>query len=110
MAEEAVGKAYSQVEKDVMVSLEDVIDPELGIDMVNLGLIYDVTVKDHHCVVTMTLTTIGCPLGSLLANQITQAVTSVDGVATCDIELVWEPAWNPSMMSRFAKVALGIHG
>ncbi len=103
------GERFSPIEDSVMTSLEDVIDPELGIDLVNLGLIYDIHVNDGHCVVTMTLTTMGCPLGNLLADQITQAVVSVDGVDTCDIDLVWEPAWDMSKMSRFAKVALGIH-
>ncbi|MTV81823.1 metal-sulfur cluster assembly factor [Secundilactobacillus folii] len=110
MAEE-VGEKFSPIENKVMTALEDVIDPELGIDMVNLGLIYDINVDDDgNCVVTMTLTTMGCPLGNLLADSITEAVTSVDGVKTCDINLVWEPAWDMDRMSRFAKVALGIHG
>lgn len=108
---EEVEKQFSPVENKVMAALEDVIDPELGIDMVNLGLIYDIKVDDKgHCVITMTLTTMGCPLGNLLADSITEAVTSVDGVETCDINLVWEPAWSIDRMSRFAKVALGIHG
>lgn len=105
------GAEFSPIEDAVMKSLEDVIDPELGIDMVNLGLIYDIHVDDDgNCVVTMTLTTMGCPLGNLLADQINRAVMSVDGVTGCEIDLVWEPAWDMSKMSRFAKVALGIHG
>lgn len=108
---EEVGEKFSPIENDVMTSLEDVIDPELGIDMVNLGLIYDINVDDKgQCVVTMTLTTMGCPLGNLLADQINSAVLSVEGVTACDINLVWEPAWDMTRMSRFAKVALGIHG
>ncbi len=108
---EEVEKQFSPVENKVMAALEDVIDPELGIDMVNLGLIYDIKVDDKgNCVITMTLTTMGCPLGNLLADSITEAVTSVDGVENCDINLVWEPAWSIDRMSRFAKVALGIHG
>lgn len=108
MAETSTGA--SEVETKVMTSLEDVIDPELGIDMVNLGLIYGVDVDDDgKCVVTMTLTTMGCPLGNLLSDQITSAVESVEGVTSCDINLVWEPAWDLTRMSRFAKVALGIH-
>lgn len=104
------GTGASAIETKVMTSLEDVIDPELGIDMVNLGLIYGVDVDDDgKCVVTMTLTTMGCPLGNLLSDQITSAVESVEGVTSCDINLVWEPAWDLTRMSRFAKVALGIH-
>ncbi|MFQ9705771.1 MAG: metal-sulfur cluster assembly factor [Limosilactobacillus pontis] len=107
--EEAV--PFSPIENKVMDALEKVIDPELGIDLVNLGLIYDVKVDDDgNCTVTMTLTTMGCPLGDVLNEKITAAVMSVDGVTSCKINLVWEPVWDISRMSRFAKIALGIHG
>lgn len=93
-----------------LAALEQVIDPELGVDLVNLGLIYDVEVDTvGTCQVTMTLTTMGCPLGALLSDAIKEAVTSVAGIKDCHINLVWEPAWELSRMSRFAKVALGIH-
>ena len=102
---------FSPIENKVMDALEKLIDPELGIDLVNLGLIYDVKVDDAgSCVVTMTLTTMGCPLGDFLNDEITKAVTSVEGVKKCKINLVWEPVWDISKMSRFAKIALGIHG
>ncbi|EEI20647.1 Fe-S protein maturation auxiliary factor SufT [Lentilactobacillus hilgardii] len=100
----------SPIEQAAMASLQDVIDPELGVDLVNLGLIYNVSVDDTHCIVTMTLTTMGCPLGNLLTDQIKTAVTAVDGITTCKIHLVWDPVWDINKMSRFAKVALGIHG
>ena len=105
------GAPFSPIETKVMAALENVIDPELGIDMVNLGLIYDVQVyEEGKCLITMTLTTMGCPLGDLLNSEINKAVKSVDGITECDINLVWEPAWDMSKMSRFAKIALGIHG
>lgn len=108
---EGQDQPYSAIENQVMDALEKVIDPELGIDLVNLGLIYDVRVDDQGiCTVTMTLTTMGCPLGDILNRDITSAVLSVDGVDDCKINLVWEPAWDISRMSRFAKIALGIHG
>lgn len=107
--EEAV--PFSPIENKVMDALEKVIDPELGIDLVNLGLIYDVKVDDAGaCTVTMTLTTMGCPLGDVLNKKITDAVMGVDGITACKINLVWEPVWDISRMSRFAKIALGIHG
>ena len=107
--EEAV--PFSPIENKVMDALEKVIDPELGIDLVNLGLIYDVKVDDNGaCTVTMTLTTMGCPLGDVLNKKITDAVMGVDGITDCKINLVWEPVWDISRMSRFAKIALGIHG
>ena len=103
-------KKYTPVEDDVMGALEKVIDPELGIDLVNLGLIYDVQVDDAgHCTITMTLTTMGCPLGDFLNDAITEAATSVEGVKDCKINLVWEPVWGIDRMSRFAKTALGLH-
>ena len=104
-------RQYSPTEDAVMGALEQVIDPELGIDLVNLGLIYDVQVDEEwHCIITMTLTTMGCPLGDFLNEAITKAATSVDGVNDCKINLVWEPAWGIDRMSRFAKIALGLHG
>ena len=103
-------KKYTPVEDDVMGALEKVIDPELGIDLVNLGLIYDVQVDDAgHCTITMTLTTMGCPLGDFLNDAITEAATSVEGVKDCKINLVWEPVWGIDRMSRFAKIAPGLH-
>ncbi|MDO4903736.1 MAG: metal-sulfur cluster assembly factor [Limosilactobacillus sp.] len=103
-------KEFSPIETEVMRALEHVIDPELGIDLVNLGLIYDVQVDDKgECLITMTLTTMGCPLGDLLSNTIIANATSVDGVNSCKIDLVWEPVWGIDKMSRFAKIALGIH-
>lgn len=110
-ADQNTGSPFSALENEVMQALEEVIDPELGIDLVNLGLIYDVVVDSAgKCVVTMTLTTMGCPLGELLHSEITRVVTGVAGVTSCEINLVWEPAWDMSKMSRFAKIALGVHG
>ncbi|MFZ2589991.1 metal-sulfur cluster assembly factor [Paucilactobacillus nenjiangensis] len=99
----------TNIESDVFEALKDVIDPELGIDIVNLGLIYQVKVADGACHVTMTLTTMGCPLGHMLDENVKKAATSVEGVDECVIDLVWEPAWDMSMMTRYAKVALGLH-
>ncbi|APX72675.1 metal-sulfur cluster assembly factor [Companilactobacillus allii] len=97
-------------ENAVMEALEDVIDPELGIDIVNLGLIYGIEIKDNLCTVTMTLTTMGCPLSDMISNDIHNAAESVEGVDSCDINLVWYPIWDMSKMSRFAQIALGIGG
>jgi len=102
-------KQLSPAEVSVMQALEMVIDPELGIDLVNLGLIYGVHVDGDSCRVDMTLTTMGCPLSNALDAAIIQVVTAVEGIEHCDIKLIWEPAWNMGMMTRYAKVALGIH-
>jgi len=98
-----------KMKKDqIMDALGKVIDPELGIDIVNLGLIYEVEVDKNHCIVTMTLTTMGCPLSDMLHDSIERAAVSVEGIKDCEIQLVWYPMWDISKMSRYARVSLGI--
>ena len=93
----------------VMDALQTVIDPELGIDIVNLGLIYEVEIEhETKAVITMTLTTMGCPLSDMLNDSIKEAAESVAGIKECEIQLVWYPMWDISKMSRFARVSLGI--
>ncbi|MDU1505771.1 metal-sulfur cluster assembly factor [Limosilactobacillus portuensis] len=99
----------SPIEQEVLEKLQTVIDPELGIDLVNLGLIYDIEVNDQQCKITMTLTTMGCPISDLLYKMIKEAVLQVAEITKCEINLVWEPAWGPDKMSRFARMALGVH-
>lgn len=93
----------------VMAALETVIDPELGIDLVNLGLIYNVEVSNEGvCAIDMTLTTMGCPLADVIVTDVRNAVLKVDGISDVMIEFVWYPAWGPERMSRYAKIALGM--
>lgn len=99
----------SPIEQEVLEKLQTVIDPELGIDLVNLGLIYDIEVNDQQCKITMTLTTMGCPISDLLYKMIREAVLQVAEITECEINLVWEQAWGPDKMSRFARMALGVH-
>ncbi|KRK80079.1 metal-sulfur cluster assembly factor [Companilactobacillus nodensis] len=110
MSEEKVETKQDKQREAIMEALEDVIDPELGIDIVNLGLIYGIEIEGTACTVTMTLTTMGCPLSDMISNDIHNAAESVDGIDTCDINLVWYPIWDMSKMSRFAQIALGING
>ena len=99
------------VADQIIKALQDVIDPELGIDLVNLGLIYGVDMTAEGVVtVRMTLTTMGCPITDVLQQMIYSALRKVEGVKKVQIEVVWEPAWTPDRMSRFAKIALGYHG
>lgn len=99
------------VADQIIKALQDVIDPELGIDLVNLGLIYGVDMTAEGVVtVRMTLTTMGCPITDVLQQMIDSALRKVEGVKKVQIEVVWEPAWTPDRMSRFAKIALGYHG
>ena len=95
----------------VLDALEDVIDPELGIDIVNLGLIYDVDVDDAGtCQINMTLTTPGCPLSDVLDRDIKEHAGAVEVVNQVTVNLVWYPVWTMDKMSRYAKIALGIGG
>jgi metal-sulfur cluster biosynthetic enzyme len=80
---------------DVMDALSNVIDPELGLDFVELGLIYGVEVDDGHVNVTFTLTTPGCPIGPQVTEQIDEFVGELDGVKTIDSEMVFTPPWSP---------------
>ena len=99
------------VADQIIKALQDVIDPELGIDLVNLSLIYGVDMTAEGVVtVRMTLTTMGCPITDVLQQMIDSALRKVEGVKKVQIEVVWEPAWTPDRMSRFAKIALGYHG
>ena len=90
--------------------MEQVIDPELGIDIVNLGLVYEIRFNDENgeTQIDMTLTTMGCPLADFLTDQIRDVMTDVPEVSKVDVRLVWYPAWTVDKMSRYARIALGI--
>ncbi|OCB79278.1 aromatic ring hydroxylase [Lentilactobacillus parabuchneri] len=93
-----------------MAVLEDVVDPELAIDIVNLGLIYNVELDEQGlCTVTMTLKIAGCPLTEYLNAAIEEELMALEQVKQVKINLVWEPAWSIDKMSREAKLELGIH-
>jgi len=93
-------------EEDIYNAISTVIDPEVGFDIVSLGLIYGVKIKDAKVNITMTLSTKGCPLHELIQQWTKDAVLKVDGVQDCMIEIVWEPAWNITMASERVKKEL----
>lgn len=98
-----------QLKENLMGALEQVIDPELGIDIVNIGLVYDVELDDDGlCTVSMTLTTMGCPLAGVLTEQVQMALSGIPEVKDTNVNLVWNPPWSKDRMSRYAKIALGI--
>ena len=92
----------------IMTALQGVEDPELLIDVVNLGLIYGIDIEGDHATIKMTLTIVGCPLSTYLQNAIEKAVLSVPEINKCDIKLVWYPVWKPERMTVAAKKQLGI--
>jgi metal-sulfur cluster biosynthetic enzyme len=93
---------------DVLKVLSTVIDPEIAIAITDLGLVYDVEVEGGKVHVKMTLTTMGCPMASHLRQLAEDAVTSMEGVTEAQVELVWDPPWNPTMMSKEARMRLGM--
>lgn len=93
----------------IMERLETVIDPELGIDIVNIGLVYAVNLfEDGLCEVQITLTTMGCPFGDVIEGNIIDALSVIPEIKETIVKLVWYPAWDPSRMTRYARIALGI--
>ena len=88
-------------------ALTNVIDPELGLDFVELGLIYGITVDGGDVHVTYTLTTPACPIGPVVAEQIEEFVSELDDVTSVDSEMIFTPPWSPDKMSEDAKFALG---
>lgn len=96
------------VQKDaVLQALKTVIDPELGVNVVDLGLIYDVHVAGDAVDVTMTLTTPGCPLHAAIARGAQTAVRNVPGIEQATVNVVWDPPWTPERMSPEARARLG---
>jgi len=99
----------ADMKESIYGALENVIDPELGIDIVNLGLVYEVDLSEEGlCVVTMTLTSMGCPLGPVIVDQIRTALFELPEINEVTVDIVWNPPWNKDNMSRYAKIALGI--
>jgi metal-sulfur cluster biosynthetic enzyme len=93
--------------EDVEDALTNVIDPELGLDFVELGLIYGIDIDQDRVHVTFTLTSPGCPIGPQVSEQIEEFVTELDGVDEVTSSMVFDPPWTPDKMSEDAKFALG---
>jgi metal-sulfur cluster biosynthetic enzyme len=93
--------------EEVTDALRDVIDPELGLDFVELGLIYDVEVDAGNVHITYTLTSPGCPIGPQVSEQMVEFVSELDGVDDVRSTMTFSPAWTPERMSEDAKFALG---
>jgi len=95
-------------EEIVLESLREVIDPEIGCNIVDLGLVYSVVIAGASVDVTMTLTTPGCPMHETICWGVKEALLNLEGVEEAEIELVWDPPWHPSMMTEVGRAATGV--
>ncbi len=96
-------------ETDVREQLKNVYDPEIGVNIVDLGLVYGADIADTgDVIVTMTLTSLGCPLGPVIVQEVTGALKDLPGIGGVDVKLVWSPPWSPDAMSEEARDELGI--
>jgi FeS assembly SUF system protein len=106
---ESSEKPNSEMRDRVIAMLKTCYDPEIPVDIYELGLIYDVAVRDdHHVDVTMTLTSPACPVAESLPPEVEQKVASMDGVSSAKVELTWDPPWTPEHMSEAARLELNI--
>lgn len=90
-------------EESVRSALHDVIDPELGFNIVDLGLVYDVAIEGHVVDLRMTMTTPGCPAQDYIVNGVEQRLAQEDGITGVYVNVVWTPPWSPRLMSPLAK-------
>jgi len=98
-------------EEEVREALKQVLDPELNINVVDLGLVYGTDVDPEGNVhVTMTLTSPGCPIGPMVGEMVQDALAPLGGVKQVDVDIVWTPPWRPEMMTEEAKLELGYGG
>ena len=99
----------AEIENGIVEALKTVFDPEIPVNIYEMGLIYDLDIQENGAVhVKMTLTSPGCPVAGSLPGEVKAKVESVPGVSSAEVELVWDPTWNPSMMSEAARLTLGM--
>ena len=97
------------LEARIVTVLESIYDPEIPVSIYALGLIYDVTIdSDSKVLITMTLTTPGCPVAEILPIEIEEKVRAVPGVESAQVEITWEPPWTPDLMSEAARLEIGM--
>ncbi len=94
--------------EQVYEALQDCYDPEIPVNIVDLGLVYDVEVEDDTVAVKMTLTAPGCGMGGMIASNAQSLIMEIPGVKDANVDLVWDPPWDPSRISEEAREKLGI--
>ena len=97
----------TSIQDKVVEALTTVFDPEIPVNIYELGLIYDVAVQDEEVTVTMTLTTPHCPVAGSMPGEVQDKIAAIEGVKKAHVNLVWEPPWTPERMSEAAKLELG---
>jgi metal-sulfur cluster biosynthetic enzyme len=107
LKEETAAPDTPSLKERILVALKNVVDPELGINIVDLGLVYEVDVQGDAVHITYTLTTMGCPIGPLIEAEMKQFLSGIEGLSSVEAEMVLRPPWTPEMMSDEAKAALG---
>jgi metal-sulfur cluster biosynthetic enzyme len=95
-------------EEPVLETLRRVIDPEIGCNIVDLGLIYSIDISGARVAVTMTLTTPGCPMHESICRGVENALLELEGVEAVEVTLAWDPPWNPSMMTAAGRAMTGV--
>jgi metal-sulfur cluster biosynthetic enzyme len=109
-AEQAGVTQVAPTEEQIREALKAVVDPEIGLDVINLGLIYDVKIDGDRVGIVMTLTTPGCPVAGMFLASVKSAVEAIPGVAECNVELTFNPPWDPRVhCSEDAKMMLGLY-
>jgi metal-sulfur cluster biosynthetic enzyme len=104
-----MASSTQNLETAVREQLKNVLDPELGISIIDLGLVYDIAVsKEGACLITMTLTTIGCPLFGVIQKEIEDKTMEIDGIEDVKIDLTFDPPWTPDKMSEESRIRLGL--
>jgi FeS assembly SUF system protein len=102
-------EAMSELENEIVEAMRTVYDPEIPVNIYDLGLIYDMKISEGGAVeIKMTLTAPGCPVAGEMPGMVARAVKTVEGVTECDVELIWDPQWNPDMMSESARLTLNM--
>lgn len=99
----------SDLDEQVVEVLKTIFDPEIPVNIYEMGLIYNVDIDDAgDCKITMTLTSPACPVAGTLPGEVEVKVQTVDGINSAEVEIVWDPEWNPSMMTEAARLDLGM--
>jgi FeS assembly SUF system protein len=103
-----VGEPGGDLYEQVIAALREIFDPEIPVNIYDLGLIYGVEIDEGHAVVTMTLTTPHCPVAESMPAEVELRVGAVPGVGSAEVNLVWDPPWDPGKMSDEAKLEMGM--